>query len=138
MAWDVGELGSALLPTWNSHDADRVAALYASDYEGVDVGQAGPQQGQDGIRRALAGYLRAFPDLHFAEEGSVVQGERVALAWKARGTHLGPLMNIPATGRSIEVQGMTMLTVQNGKIVRGMSIWDMAGLLRAMGLLPEL
>ncbi len=50
-----------LLDAWNSHDADRVATFYASDYEGEDVAQANPQQGVDGLRRMLARYWQAFP-----------------------------------------------------------------------------
>jgi hypothetical protein len=47
-------------------------------------------------------------------------------------------MKIPATGRKVVVQGMSMLTLRDGKITRGLHVWDVAGLLRAMGLLPVL
>jgi hypothetical protein len=33
---------------------------------------------------------------------------------------------------------MSIIDVQDGLIVRAQSIWDMAGMLRHMGLLPEL
>ena len=47
-------------------------------------------------------------------------------------------MRVPPTDRRIEVCGVTLLTVQDGKIVRGLYLWDMAGLLRSMKLLPDL
>jgi hypothetical protein len=47
-------------------------------------------------------------------------------------------MNIPPTGRNVEVLGTSVLTVGDGKIARGLYIWDVAGLLRSIGLLPEL
>jgi hypothetical protein len=47
-------------------------------------------------------------------------------------------MHIPPTGRKIAVRGISVLTIENGKITRGLYVWDAAGLLRTTGLLPEL
>ncbi len=135
---DIGRLVGRLVEAWNSHDPDRVARLYASSYEGVDVGEASPQRGPEGIRQSAVRYLRAFPDLQLSEEEQIVEGNRVALAWKARGTHRGALLNIPATGRLVEIRGVSLLALDGGKIARGLYVWDVAGLLRDLGLLTEL
>ena len=127
-----------LLAAWNTHDADRAATFYAPDYEGEDVGEAGLQRGQQGARQALERYLHAFPDLHFTQEITVIEDERVALAWTLRGTHRGKLMNVPPTGRPIEVNGVSLFILADGKIRRAKIIWDVAGFLRNVGLLPEL
>jgi steroid delta-isomerase-like uncharacterized protein len=127
-----------LLETWNAHDLGRLEAFYALDYEGSDVGQAGPQRGPQSVSQSLERYLRAFPDLRFVEKDLIVQGERAVLVWEARGTHAGKLMNIPPTGRRIAVCGTSLLTVDGGRISRGLYVWDVAGLLRSIGLLPEL
>lgn len=127
-----------LLDAWNAHDVERIKAFYAPEYEGVDVGQAAPQHGPQGICQSVLSYLQAFPDLRFLEEETIVQDNHVVLVWTARGTHEGKLMRIPPTGREIAVRGVSLLTVKNGRIVRGLYIWDVAGLLRAIGLLPEL
>jgi len=129
---------AALLEAWNAHDADRVAAFHAPDYRGNDVSQAAPQCGPEGIRQAVNRYLQAFPDLHFTPKSTIIQGDQVALVWTAQGTHQGKLMNIPPTGRRITVQGTSLFTLQQGKVWRALYIWDVAGLLRALGLLPEL
>ncbi len=68
----------------------------------------------------------------------VIQGDRAAVAWTARGTHRGELLRIPPSGRVVTVRGMSLLTVERNLVVRALSIWDVAGLLRAIGLLPEL
>jgi steroid delta-isomerase-like uncharacterized protein len=132
------QLVTQLLEAWNAHDVERVAALYTPDYEGEDVSEARPQRGSEGIRQSMARYLRAFPDLHFTQEATLTQGDRIALFWTARGTHRGKLMNIPPTCRPVQVRGVSLLTLQDGKIRHGLIIWDVAGLLRAIGLLPEL
>jgi steroid delta-isomerase-like uncharacterized protein len=127
-----------LTKAWNTHDLDRVAEFYAADFEGVDVAQAHPQHGPDGIRQSLSGYIQAFPDLYFVTESIITGQGQAVLVWKAHGTHLGRLMNIPPTGRSIEVHGVSILTVIDQKIKKALYIWDVAGLLRNIGLLPEL
>jgi len=134
----ITELLTELLEAWNAHDPERVAEFYAQTYEGMDVGEAGPLRGPEAVRQMVARYLRAFPDLEFTQEETIAQGQRAALMWRARGTHRGSLMNIPATNRPTEIRGMSLLAVEDGKIARETSIWDVAGFLRSIGLLPEL
>jgi steroid delta-isomerase-like uncharacterized protein len=132
------EFITQLLAAWNVHDPDRAAAFYAPDYEGFDVGQAGPQRGPQGARQALVRYLRAFPDLHLTQGTTIIEGKQVALAWTARGTHQGKLMNIPPTGYTVEIRGVSLFTLEGDQIRRAEVIWDVAGLLRTLGLLPDL
>lgn len=127
-----------LLGTWNTPDVERIETFYVLEYEGVDVGQAKPQRGPQGVRQFAISYLQAFPDLRFVEEETVVQNDRVVLVWTARGTHQGKFMRIPPTEREIAVRGVSLLTVEDGKIKHGLYIWDVAGLPRDLGLLPEL
>ena len=123
---------------WNSHDIEKVLSFYSPNYVGDDVGQASLLRGHEGLRAMLDVYWRAFPDLQFAVKDVVIQDSRVAIVWVAEGTHQGTIMNIPATGHRVEVRGMSIIDVEDGLIVRGQYIWDLAGMLRHMGLLPEL
>jgi steroid delta-isomerase-like uncharacterized protein len=132
------QLVTDVVAAWNDHNLERLAGLYAPDYEGVDVGQANPQHGPEEARRSMAGYLLAFPDLHFTLDSTIMEDNCVVLAWTARGTHQGRLMHIPPTGHSIEMRGVSLFTVEGNKITRGLHIWDVAGFLRSVGLLPEL
>lgn len=127
-----------LSAAWNAHDIERALTFYAPDYIGIDVGEATPQRGPEGIRQTVSRYLQAFPDLRFRLETTIIQEENAAVAWMAQGTHRGKLMNIPPTGRLIQVRGVSLLTMKRGKVSRGLYIWDVAGLLRSLGLLPEL
>jgi steroid delta-isomerase-like uncharacterized protein len=127
-----------LMTAWNEHNVDRVMSFYAPDYVGVDVGQATPEHGLDGKRLAVIHYLHAFPDLYFVPEEPVGQDNTVVVNWIARGTHLGPFMNIPPSRRTIKVRGVSTLKLRDGKIVEAIYVWDVAGMLREIGLLPDL
>jgi steroid delta-isomerase-like uncharacterized protein len=127
-----------LIDVWNSYDLAQVATLYDPEYRGHDVAQAQPQQGITGLQSTLAAYWQAFPDLRFTAEHFVAERDQLALFWRATGTHLGPFLHIPATGHKIEVQGAGHHLLRNGRIVQSLYIWDTAGLLRSLKLLPEL
>lgn len=127
-----------LIEAWNAHDPERIAAFYAPDYVGVDVAQPQAQNGPREIRTLTIYYFRAFPDLQIALDDLVMEGDKAVLIWTWTGTQRGTFMRIPATGRQAVVRGSTALTFKDGLIHRSTRIWDLAGLLRAIGLLPEL
>jgi steroid delta-isomerase-like uncharacterized protein len=138
MTADLAIYAETINQAWNSHDIEKVLSFYSPEYIGDDVGQASLLRGHEGLRAMLDVYWRAFPDLQFAVKDVVIQDSRVAIVWVAEGTHQGTIMNIPATGHRVEVRGMSIIDVEDGLIVRGQYIWDLAGMLRHMGLLPEL
>ncbi len=131
-------IAARLLGAWNAHDVERIAALYAPDAEGADVASRLPQCGPEGARRSAARYLGAFPDLHIAVSQPLVQEAALIAVWTATGSHRGTFMGIPPTQRHFAVRGMSLLRIREGRICRDLHIWDVAGLLRALGLLPNL
>ena len=138
MSQSINELVNNLFAAWNSHDIDRAAKFYAENYVGIDVALATPQQGRDGARAFFTQYLTAVPDFVFTIEDIVAEKNRAAVTWNVRGTHRGSLMHIPATGRPVSSRGVSLFTIQDDHIQRATYIWDVAGLLRNIGLLPEL
>ena len=138
MNTDLASFADVVNQAWNSHDAEMVLRLYSPEYIGDDVGQSSLLHGHTGLRALLDTYWKAFPDLRFACRDCVVQGSRVVVVWAAEGTHQGTIMNIPPTGHRVEVRGMSVIDVNDGLIVRCQSVWDVAGMLRHLGLLPEL
>ncbi|HYE94864.1 MAG TPA: ester cyclase [Rubricoccaceae bacterium] len=131
-------LVAEVLAAWNARDAARLAALAAPDFEGTDTAEAGVARGPEGFRRQAEAYLTAFPDLHLTFDEVIADGDRVAIHWTSRGTHRGPFLHIPPTGRALHGHGVTLLVVEDGRIRRSDRVWDVAGFLRAVGLLPDL
>jgi len=127
-----------LTDAWNSHEIDVVLTYYSEDYEGVDIAEARVQHGRVAVKEMLLRYWQAFPDLYFTVQSTVAEENRIAISWSAEGTHRGQIMHIPPTGHRVEVKGISVIEVKDGVVVRGQYIWDMAGMLRHIGLLPEL
>ncbi len=127
-----------LVAAWNSHDLERVVGHYAPDCYVLDVAIAQPLVGREAVGMMFAAYFQAFPDLHLTPDDIIVDGDRVALFWIARGTHQGSIMQIPASGRAIQTQGVNRLVLRDGLVCETTTIWDVAGMLRGIGLLPDL
>ena len=138
MSADLATYASLIHAAWNSHDIERVLSFYAQECISDDVGRAARLRGREDLRALLTAYWKAFPDLQFSVTDMIVEDRRLAIAWMAQGTHQGTIMNIPPTGHKVQVRGMSMLDVKDGLVVRAQYIWDIAGMLRHMGLLPEL
>ena len=138
MTTDLATFADVITQAWNSHDMENVLRFYSSHYVGEDVGQAFLLRGQEGVRAMLENYWQAFPDLEFTVTDTVIQDSRMAIVWMAEGTHQGTIMSIPQTGHRVKVSGVSIIDVEDGLVVRGQYIWDLAGMLRHMGLLPEL
>ncbi|HLO16052.1 MAG TPA: ester cyclase [Anaerolineales bacterium] len=138
MTADLATYAETIDEACNSHDTERLLSLCSPEYTGSDVSQATTLHGREDLRLMLETYLKAFPDLRFITTDMIIQGSRLALVWVAKGTHQGPIMNIPPTGRKVEVRGVSVIDVEDGLVVRGHTIWDLAGMLRHMGLPPEL
>jgi steroid delta-isomerase-like uncharacterized protein len=98
---------------------------------------AGDLRGIEAMKGFLAAYRAAFPDAHSTVEDQVAEGDRVATRWRARGTHDGPLGDLPATGRAFDVGGVTIERIEGGRIAEVWVARDELGLMRQLGALPE-
>ena len=92
-----------------------------------------PISGIRALKETVQGFLTAFPDLHFTIEDQFVMADRVAIRWRARGTHLRPLGPLPATGRTMEIDGVIMDRVENGKVVERWEQFDQTRMLQQLG-----
>jgi steroid delta-isomerase-like uncharacterized protein len=125
-----------LFDTFNTHDAAATAALFAPDAVLDDVAAPHRAVGRDAIAGVYERHLAAIPDTRVQLERMVAEGDTVAAEWTLRGTHQGRLLGIPATGKPIAVTGISILRFRDGAPVADTRVWDYAGLLRQLGLLP--
>ena len=58
-------------------------------------------QGREPYKQFLSMYFTVGPDLHFTIEDEVAEGDKVVTRYTTRGTHLGPFMGIPPTGKHV-------------------------------------
>jgi steroid delta-isomerase-like uncharacterized protein len=118
----------------NSGDLAAVDTLFSDDYRLTFPGIPADARGPGVIRALVAGYLEAFPDLHFTLNETVETGDTVAVRWTVSGTNRGALMGAAATGRRAEWTGMSFLRVRDGRIAEDWVESDRLGMLQQLGL----
>jgi steroid delta-isomerase-like uncharacterized protein len=125
---------------WSQGKLHLADELLAPDYVNRDPATpGGAVHGPEGFKQLVSTYRTAFPDLTFTVQEQVAEGDVVVTRWIATGTHLGPLMGIPATGRRADaITCMAFQRFRDGKIVEVIANWDTLGLLRQLGIIPEL
>ncbi len=108
----------------------------APDYVGHFSGAPEPVRGVEAFKQFIAMYSTAFPDSQVSFESVIAEGDRVVARLTYRGTHKGPLMNIPPTGKPIEVMATNIFRIVNGKAVEQWAITDDLGLMQQLGVIP--
>lgn len=120
---------------WSGGDLGLIDEIFAADFVNHSL-LPGQSPARDGIRQFVSRWRSAFPDVNVTADLLVAQGERVAIRWTSRGTHLGGLLGVPPSGRYITVSGITMLTVRDGQITESTQQWALADLLDQAGASP--
>jgi len=93
--------------------------------------------GPEGYRMFFSQMRQAFPDLNVALEAAVSDEDAIAFAYTLSGTHNGPLMGIPPTGKKIKIRGMQFTKFKDGKMVERWGSSDELGMLKQLGILKN-
>ncbi len=84
--------------------------------------------GRDGVRTWIVGLYDACSDLQVTIEDMIAEGDRVVVRNTWRGTHTGPLMGIPPTGKQFVLKGIVIWRIRDGKICERWATLDQFGL----------
>jgi glyoxylase-like metal-dependent hydrolase (beta-lactamase superfamily II)/predicted ester cyclase len=137
MPADAREIAETYFAALGRQDLDAAAACWAP--EGIDnlVGIA-VTEGPAGARAFFGEVFVAFPDFTIQADSIVADGDRAAVRWHATGTFAGESawQGIAPTGQRVTLDGLDLLDVRAGLIVRNDAFSDGLGLARQLGMLP--
>ena len=122
----------------NAHDPDRVAALYTDDAVVEQAVRDGNVfRGRVEIASWISANLGGVPDLTVVTEAVIAEGEQTAWAWVYRGTYAGQYPGLPpGRGQPIELRGVSLLELRDGRIGRETVYFDNYDFLVQVGALP--
>ena len=75
-------------------------------------------------------YRGAFPDANITTEDQIAEGDKVATRWTGRGTHQGEFMGVDPTDNRVELSGMTINRISEGKIAESWTNYDVLGMMQ--------
>jgi steroid delta-isomerase-like uncharacterized protein len=123
---------------WNKRKIELVSDLFSPSHALRDNNSSGSSVGPEAYKIQVAMYLAAFPDLRFTVEDTVAERDKLVASWTISGTHKGEFMGIRPTNKKVSVAGIPLHYLANGKIIDSNVSWDALGLMRQLGVFPDL
>jgi steroid delta-isomerase-like uncharacterized protein len=116
---------NTFIEMWNTKNYDLLDTAMAVDFK-----RQAPDQSAEGLeemKEFVSQVHAAYPDFHIVVDESAY-GENLAFThWTVTGTHSGE-GSVPATGKSVEISGITMLRFRDGMITDEIVYYDTASL----------
>jgi steroid delta-isomerase-like uncharacterized protein len=120
---------------WNKGNIDAVYEIFATDFVGHIPGMPGIA-GSEGVKQFIMGLRTAFPDINWAVEDDIAEGDKIATRYTVSGTHQGDLMGIAPTGKKVMYTAISINRFASGKIVEFWGLADMLGMMQQLGVVP--
>ena len=79
----------------------------------------------------------AFPGYTLSVELMIAEDDLVSVIGRASGTHKGPFMGMPPTGKSWDVPLHITYRVKDGKIIEHWLVLDTAAFMQQLGMIPS-
>jgi steroid delta-isomerase-like uncharacterized protein len=112
---------------WNKGRRDAIAEMLAPD---AVLHEAGTDSvGPEGFYPFFDRLNVAFSGLHVTVEDTIAEKDRICVRWSCIATHTGDGLGVAPTGKNIDVTGMSMIRVRNGRIAEAWQNWDMQRLM---------
>ena len=99
---------------WSKGNVDLIPELFSENYVGHFPGET--VHGREGLAAQVTAHRSSFPDWTEEVEDEIVDGDRVAIRFKSRGTNLGDFLGNPPSGNSVEISEVAIFRFMNGKI----------------------
>ncbi|WP_291117176.1 ester cyclase [Flavobacterium sp. UBA6135] len=100
---------------------------------------ASPQNvvGLENFKAHYQNYLTGFSDIHFTIVEIFGQGDKIVKHWQFKGKHTGVFFGVPPTGKAVDVEGVTIAKMKNGKIAYELDFMDSLPFMQQLGLLSD-
>ena len=121
---------------WNQGNLSVADQLFTPNYTHHDPATPDFGRGPESERKRANLYRGAFPDVRLTIENIISEGDTVMARWSCHATHKGELGGIPATGKRIDLTGISVVRLSAGKIAEGWVQWDALGMMQQLGVVP--
>jgi steroid delta-isomerase-like uncharacterized protein len=138
MATETQRITDLQLELWNTGSPEIAKQLYSEHAERTDPNGREPirHRGVHQIASFVAEVRTAFPDFKLHVKEAVADGDHVAFHWTVTGTQKGEFQGMPASGKRIELSGMTLNRLRDGKVVSEHVYFDRLAMLEQLGVAP--
>jgi len=118
---------------WNDGNMAVADEIIAPDYVEHSANIPEDIVGIDAFKKDVTDLRTYFPDANLTVEELIVKDDRIVWTWIFTGTNTGTTSDIPPTGKKIQIEGVGILKIVDGKIVERLIYYDRAARLTQLG-----
>ena len=93
--------------------------------------------GIEGFKAYYNNYLTGFTNVTFTIVDVFGQGDKIVKHWNFKGKHTGEFFGIPATDKDVNVDGVTLVKMKDGKIAQEQDFMDNLEFMQQLGIIPR-
>ncbi len=112
--------------------ADELVAPDMMEHGNVAKAATGPET----VKQVAVFCRTLFPDVHFALEQMIAEGEKVTAYLRVTGSHQGGLIGIPPTGKRVSYLQIHIMRIADGQMAEHWEVRDEMTMLRQLGAAP--
>ena len=93
--------------------------------------------GIENFKAYYQNFITGFSNIEFTIINVFGHENQIVKQWNFKGTHTGDFFGIPATNRTVDIQGVTITKMKNGKIAQEQDFMDNAVFMQQLGLVSN-
>ncbi|TRO64380.1 ester cyclase [Christiangramia sabulilitoris] len=93
--------------------------------------------GIEAFKAHYKNFITGFSEREFTVKNIFGEGDNIAKHWHFKGKHSGTFFGIPGTGKEVDVEGVTLVKMKNGKIAKEHDFMDSMVFLQQLGLMSN-
>lgn len=122
---------------WNKGNLKIMDELYSPDFAWHFLPTGYEIIGLDSLRKHVRKHREAFPDWGEEIKHIVAEGDFVVIHFISTGTNEGSFLGNPSTGKTIQINEMSIFRIVDGKIAEQWLIPDLLSLNQQLGFIPQ-
>jgi steroid delta-isomerase-like uncharacterized protein len=117
----------------NKGDIDKINSTY---FDTNIIAIQSPENivGIEDFKAYYQNFITGFSNIEFTIIDVFGQGDKIVKHWNFKGTHTGDFFGIPATNQAVDVEGVTLTKMKDGKIAQEQDFMDNAVFMQQLGL----
>lgn len=93
--------------------------------------------GIEGFKDYYQNFLTGFSNIQFTIKDAFGHKDKLVKHWRFKGKHTGDFFGIPPTGRSVDIEGVTLVEMKDGKIFQEQDFLDSMVFMQQLGLVSD-
>lgn len=119
---------------YNTGNLSMVEAVISPTYVGHYSSMPEPVIGRQGFTEWIQANRAGYSDFTVVVNNMVAENNMIAIQWTVTGLNDGKMFDREPTGKRINIKGLTLARIEDGKIAEEWITWDMLDINRQLGI----